>query len=101
MSVHEFCDGCPGCRPAIVDMQTMRPIPPGPTLDAINKMWDTETTYAQRKSFIEFTMRNSRAPDDVMRTAEVMEKIKAIMTAIPVRTKSPSLSKRPGRWRGE
>jgi len=54
---HEFCDDCPGCRPAILDVQTGMPMGKNtPQMVEINRIWDEETTYDQRKEFIEFSM---------------------------------------------
>lgn len=53
MEDHEFCDNCPGCRPAMLDMQTNKPVPRNdPKMQIVDKIWDNETTYAERKAFI-------------------------------------------------
>jgi hypothetical protein len=40
----------------------------------INRIWDKETTYAQRKAFIAVTWHNSRAPNDLRLCGEIMKK---------------------------
>lgn len=76
MEDHEFCDNCSGCRPALLDMETQQPMSnDNPIMIEVNRVWDNETTYAQRRAFIEFTLHNSRNPSDVSRAQEVMQKI--------------------------
>lgn len=76
MEDHEFCDDCPGCRPAMLDMKTQQPLSDDdPIMIAVNKIWDSNTTYAQRRAFIEVTLHNSRNTKDMSRTQEVMQKI--------------------------
>ncbi len=59
---HEFCDHCPGCRPAMMD-ERGNVIPDHmPIMIAVNRIWNTQTTYEERKSFIEVTLHNSRDP---------------------------------------
>ena len=80
MEDHEFCDSCPGCRPAIFSMETGRPLPPeDPIMIVVNDIWDTQTTYAQRRAFIEFTLHNSRNPQDMRLVAEVNQMIEAAL----------------------
>lgn len=76
---HEFCDHCPGCRPALVDVATGRVLPDDSTLMiAVNRVWNTHTSYAERKAFIEVTLHNSRAEKDLQLAAAVMTKIKRL-----------------------
>lgn len=73
---HEFCDNCPGCRPAILDMRTRRPLGPDtPEMKAVNEVWDKDTTYAQRRAYIEVTLHNSRQPGELRLAEQVMAKI--------------------------
>lgn len=67
---HEFCDDCPGCRPAVLFDGEVLP-PDDPVMIKINKVWDNHTTYAQRRSYIEVTLHNSRNPVDIRRMQEV------------------------------
>lgn len=73
---HEFCDHCPGCRPAFIDTQTGKALAAdSPTMLTVNAVWDNQTTYAERKAFISVTLHNSRAPDDMRLAQAVMKKI--------------------------
>ena len=70
---HEFCDNCPGCRPALIDVETMQKVPDNHRfMTSVNKIWDNDTTYAQRRAFIEVTLHNSRNPQDLRLTEEVV-----------------------------
>lgn len=72
MEDHSFCDSCPGCRPALLDPTTGTALPNDhPIMVKINHMWDTQTTYDQRKSFIEVTLHNSRDPVDMENAKKV------------------------------
>jgi hypothetical protein len=76
MEDHEFCDSCPGCRPALADPTTMRPMPQDhPTMVEVNRIWDNETSYEQRKAFIEVTLHNSRETDEIKLAQEVVQLI--------------------------
>lgn len=76
MEDHAFCDHCPGCRPAILNVQTGESLPPDdPIMIAVNQIWDKETTYAQRKAFIEVTLHNSRTPYDMELFQQVSRKV--------------------------
>jgi hypothetical protein len=73
---HQFCDHCPGCRPALVDPLTGKLLPDdSPITVAVNKIWDTNTTYDERKAFIEVTLHNSRNLDDLRLARAVMDKV--------------------------
>jgi hypothetical protein len=72
MEDHEFCDSCPGCRPAILDIKTGKSLPKNsPIMIAVNKVWDTQTTLQQRKAFIEVTLHNSCRTSDLKLFHEV------------------------------
>ncbi len=76
MEDHEFCDDCSGCRPALLDMETQQAlVHDDPIMVAVNNLWDNDTTYAQRRAFIEVTLHNSRVPQDMALAAQVSEKI--------------------------
>jgi hypothetical protein len=84
MDRHEFCDHCPGCRPAVIDWNTGAVLPQDSALAiAVNRAWNTQTSYAERKAFIEVTLHNSRAKQDLQLASEVIAKIKAAMRAVP------------------
>ncbi len=79
MEDHEFCDNCSGCRPALIDMQTKKPLSnDDPIMIAVNEAWDNDTTYAQRRAFIEVTLHNSRNPMDLERAQEVAQKFEVV-----------------------
>jgi hypothetical protein len=72
---HDFCDHCPGCRPALIDLKTGQLMPPdSPVMIAINRIWNTQTTYAERKAFVEVTVHNSRKPEDLRMGQAVMQR---------------------------
>jgi hypothetical protein len=77
MEDHEFCDSCDGCRPAILNIKTGKPLSrEDPVMVAVDKMWDEETTFAQRRAYIEVTLKNSRQPRDMELAMEVFGMIK-------------------------
>jgi hypothetical protein len=72
---HEFCDHCPGCRPAMFNMKTGQVLQESdPLMININRIWNQETTYAERKAFIEVTVNNSRSTEDLLLAQGVMLK---------------------------
>lgn len=71
MEDHEFCDSCPGCRPAMMTTEGRRIADDDPMMVIVNRLWDNETTYAQRRAFIEVTLKNSRKPHDLRLFQEV------------------------------
>lgn len=72
---HEFCDHCPGCRPALIDTATGQPLPDdSPVVLTVNKIWNTQTSYAEREAFINVTLHNSQATDAIMLAAGVARK---------------------------
>ena len=80
---HAFCDSCPGCRPAMIDVKTGKPVPPDdPKVLAINLLWDKRTTYEQRKAYIEVTLHNSRKPEDMRLCQEVLGKIEVVLKGV-------------------
>ena len=80
MEDHEFSDDCPHCRPTILCLDTGEPLPDdSPVMTAVNKFWDGETTYAQRRAYIEVTLKNSRKREDIDACMQVMAGIKAIL----------------------
>ena len=78
MEDHEFCDSCPGCRPAMLDMKTGQPLPDDdPIMVAVNRAWDTQTSFAQRRAYIEVTLKNSRDPETMKLAQEAMQTVVA------------------------
>jgi hypothetical protein len=75
---HEFCDHCPGCRPVLLDVNTGQPLPAdSPSMVKVDQVWASETTYEERKAFIEVTLHSSRSSNDLRLANQVGEKIKA------------------------
>jgi len=80
MEDHEFCDSCSGCRPAMLNVQTGKPLPAtDPMMIKVNQIWDNDTSYAQRRAFIEVTLKNSENPRDRQLCMEVMHKIQQVI----------------------
>jgi len=78
--LHEFCDDCKGCRPAILDLQTNEAMhDDSPVMQAVNEMWDNETTYAERRAYIQVTLHSSRNQVDMERATTVIDKIKKVL----------------------
>lgn len=77
MEDHEFCDSCPGCRPVLIDPATGKPLPDdSPVMKAVNAFWDNRTSYAERRAFIEVTLKNSREPHELGLAMEMMTRLK-------------------------
>lgn len=78
---HDFCDHCPGCRPAIVNIETGEVLAEdSPQMIEVNRIWSHETTYAERKAYIAMTAHNSRAPEDMRLAMRIMEKFQAALS---------------------
>lgn len=76
--IHDFCDHCPGCRPALIDLKTGKLMAQdSATMKAVNDIWNKQTTYDERKAFIAVTAHNSRKAEDVLLAQSVMTKIMA------------------------
>ena len=59
----------------MLDARTSKPLPNDhPLMVEINRIWDSDTTYAQRRAFIEVTLKNSRNSHDLQLANEVVEK---------------------------
>jgi hypothetical protein len=80
MPDHEFCDHCPGCRPVIFNAKTGEVFASdSEVMRVVNRIWDTETSYAERKAFIEFTLHNSRSSEHVPLALDVIAKIQKVL----------------------
>lgn len=72
---HEFCDHCEGCRPALIDSETGKVYAQdSPLMLEINRIWNKETTYAERKAFIDVTLRNASDAESFRLAASVAAK---------------------------
>lgn len=77
---HEFCDECPGCRPGLLDIHTGKPLPQDKEpMISILRMWRGQTSYAQRKAYVNVMVNNSRDESDIKLTMEVVNKIQVIL----------------------
>ncbi len=75
MSREEFQDNCAGCRPALLDLETKKPLPPdSPEMQAINAVWET-TTIEERQAYHHICCQNSRAPEDLRTVEPLIAKI--------------------------
>lgn len=79
---HEFCDTCPGCRPALMNLSTGTVLAEdSPTMIAIMRMWREDTSYAERKAFIEVRVNNSRTSRNLILARGIVAKIERILQA--------------------
>ena len=68
MSREQFEEGCRGCRPAVINLETGQAEPDNsPIMIAINRVYDY-ASYEEKESFHKFTCLNSRDPE-VLRLA--------------------------------
>ena len=75
MSLQRFDDSCPGCRPALLDLQTGLPLPDDhPAMLKVVALWAT-TTRAEREAFHHITCLNSRDPVDLALVSPLMGRI--------------------------
>ena len=73
---HQFCDHCPGCRPALIQPATGKVFADdSPEMLAVMKIWNHNTTYSERKAFINVTVNNSRKSEDLKLSRTIMAKI--------------------------
>lgn len=77
---HEFCDHCPLCRPSILNITTGKKLPDdSPTMIKVSRMWTHETTYKERKAFIDVTAHNRQTPENMRLANTVIEKMRKLM----------------------
>jgi hypothetical protein len=63
----------------MLDRNTGKPVPNDtPMMVVINQIWDSDTTYAQRRAFIAVTWKNYRGPLDVRFCQEVVGMTKLV-----------------------
>lgn len=80
MSVDKFNDDCPGCRPALLNPTTKEVYPDDhPAMKAVLRVWDHDSTRAEREAYHEVCCGNSRDPT-VLATADAL--VKKITTAL-------------------
>jgi hypothetical protein len=65
VSRHDFDPNCPDCRPAILDINTGRPLPQNhPTMVAVNALWD-DLPFEDQEALHRIWVKNSRDPADL------------------------------------
>jgi hypothetical protein len=75
MSRDRYNDDCPGCRPALLDVNTGKPLKADdPIMVATNKAFDG-SSRAIRQAFHNFTCNNSRDPMDLMLVDKLRERM--------------------------
>ncbi len=73
MSVEEYKEGCPGCKPILLDLETMKPLPDDhPIMVAAMEVWK-DSTFEERKAFHDVMCNNSRTSEN-LRVAEGLTK---------------------------
>ena len=66
MAIDEYDDDCPGCRPAIVDVETGKVMSPDdPVMRRMMEIW-ANTTLPQRRAYHRVMCLNSRDPLDLV-----------------------------------
>ena len=75
MSIQQFDDNCPGCRPAILDVQTGKLLPDDhPVMAKMLGIWAT-TTLGQRQAYHRVMCLNSRDPLDLFLVRSVVDRL--------------------------
>jgi hypothetical protein len=79
MSRTTYSDNCEGCRPAILDLTTGKPLDDNdPAMRKVLAIWET-TTLEERKAYHAVMCLNSRKPDDVAVVRSIMHKFEERM----------------------
>jgi hypothetical protein len=77
MSLQEYQDNCPGCRPAIVDVKTGVILPDDdPMMVRMLAVWAT-TSVAQRRAYHRVMCLNSRDAIDLFIVNQIVRKLEA------------------------
>lgn len=81
MSLEQHDDNCQGCRPALLDTSTNKPMPEdSPEMQAVLRVWG-ETTPAEREVFHRVTCLNSRDPADLAVMQSIATRMQAALNA--------------------
>ena len=84
MSKEVFDDNCPGCKPALIDVQSGKVLAnDSHVMILVNKVW-AGTTREQREAFHNVCCNNSRDPKDL----KLMEEISKAMEMAFIVTKN-------------
>ena len=79
MSHENYEEGCPGCKPALLDATTGRVLPEDhPIMKCVLRFWETTTTE-ERTAFHDVTCQNSRKESDMLTVQSLMKRMKAAM----------------------
>lgn len=81
MSREQFDEKCEGCRPALLDLKTNKPLPPdSPVMVIVNRVWD-RTTPSEREAYHRVCCQNSRDPRDVTLATDVAKRIERALSS--------------------
>lgn len=82
MSREAFEEGCRGCKPVLIDLETYQPMSDdAPPMKAILALWET-FTLAEKQSWHEFTCHNSREPQILAVVTGIQQRMQAALKAI-------------------
>jgi hypothetical protein len=88
MSRDHFDDECAGCRPAMVDVKTGRPLADDSIeMTTVNRLWG-ETTLEERQAWHRVTCQNSRALPDMKHTKAFVDRLEAALVALQTKERS-------------
>lgn len=77
MPMNQFSDDCPGCRPAMLDVETGKVLPDDhPMMKKVLEIWQT-TTLAERQAFHRVMCQNSRAVSDIAVVGKIVNQLQS------------------------
>lgn len=80
MTWQSYQDDCPGCEPAIIDVESGLALPKdGEVMKRVLSMWRTETTRPERVAWHRVTCQNSRNPADMVVAQSLAARISAVL----------------------
>lgn len=83
MSIQKQDDECPGCQPALLDVQTGRPMAADtPHMKAVMKVW-AGTFKQEREAFHRVTCQNSRSQSDLRLFHGITSRIQDAISSLP------------------
>lgn len=81
MSITQFDDNCPGCRPALIDPETGKKLPDSDQIVQItDRVW-AATTRKEREAFHNVCCLNSRKASDMKIMSAITKRITALAKA--------------------
>jgi len=76
---HPYDPKCPMCTPAMIDVESGALLPEdSPEMVQVMKVWNS-LPFKHREAFINVTVFNSRAPDDMLLTEQIGKKFEGAM----------------------